>query len=72
MTPTIEQLLALRKVADAIIDTVKQAGSLGAPSGPMYAALMTQGCSLNQYQAIMGGLVRAGKLRQEGDLYFAN
>ena len=68
---TIEQVRALKAIADAIIETVRESGPLGAPSGVMYAALMAQGCSLDQYQQIMAGLVRAGKLRQSGHCYHA-
>ena len=68
MTDTAKALLA---ICDAIIETVKDSGSLGAPAGPMYAALMAQGFSLEQYEAIMGALVKAGKLRKSGDLYFS-
>lgn len=67
MTP--QQIAALRFVANAITDTVKEAGPLGAPGGVIYAALSAQGCTLTQYQGIMGGLVRAGILKQDGDLY---
>lgn len=66
---TDEQKQALKSIAMAIIDTVKKAGSLGAPSGVLYAALMAQGCTLSQYQKIMGGLVNAGYLSLQGDCY---
>ena len=69
MTAT-QQIDAIKAVCDAILDTVRLAGPLGAPAGPIYAALMAQGFSLEQYEAIMGALVKAGKLRKSGDLYF--
>jgi hypothetical protein len=68
MTP--DQIKALKAVADAIIETVRSAGPLGAPAGHIYAALMAQGCTLQQFEGIMGGLVRANMLRKDGDLYF--
>ena len=67
---TLEQIQALRAIASMFIGAVKAAGPMGAPSGPMYAAVMDK-MSLHQYQQIMSGLCRAGKLRAEGDLYFA-
>jgi hypothetical protein len=66
---TLEQIKALQAVAKMFIDAVKEAGSLGAPAGVMYAAVMGK-LSLSQFEQIMSGLVRAGKLRKEGDLYF--
>jgi len=70
-TPTEKQMQAIRAIADAITESVKEAGELGAPSGIVYAALMTYGCTLNQYQQFISALVRTGKLRQEGDLLYA-
>lgn len=70
-TVTVKQLKALKAVADAIIETVRGAGPFGAPGGHIYAALMAQGCTLHQYEQIMSGLVRAGKLRKSGECYFS-
>jgi len=67
---TPEQRRAIAAVADAIIEAVRTAGSTGAPGGVIYAALMGQGCTLSQYESFMGALVRTGKLRRSGDLYF--
>jgi hypothetical protein len=69
-TPTPERaILALRALADAIIDTVRLAGPMGAPAGPMYAACMGQ-LELHQFEQVMDALVLARKLRRRGDLYF--
>ena len=65
---TDQQITALRQIAGAIIETCKES-PLGAPGGHIYAALMTKGCTLNQYEQIMAGLVRAGKLEKLGDCY---
>lgn len=67
---TNEQIQALRAICDAIVESVAVAGSQGAPGGILYAALMASGCSLNQFHSIMAGLVSAGKLTRQGDLYF--
>lgn len=66
---TSDQLQALRAIAAIFIDAVRAAGPDGAPAGVMYAACMGK-LSLSQFQQIMAGLVRAGKLRADGDLYF--
>ena len=60
----------MREILDAVIHAVK-ASPMGAPEGSLYALLMTQGCSLNQFQAIIGALCKAGKIRKEGHLLFA-
>jgi hypothetical protein len=63
--------VALKLIADAVVDSVREAGPLGAPAGPLYAAIMTYGMQLYQFDALMDALVGAGKLRKSGHLYFA-
>ncbi len=67
---TPQQRAAMRLIVDAVLDAIKAAGPTGAPGGVLYAALMQQGCSLSQFQSLMGGLERAGKVRRDGELYF--
>jgi hypothetical protein len=64
------QVKAVQLVCSAILEAVKAGGDHGAPGGVIYAALMTQGCTLEQYEGLMGALVRAGRLRRSGELYF--
>src|ERR1700676_465190 len=66
MTP--DQIKAVREIASVFIEAVKAGGTLGAPAGVMYAAVMDK-LTLNQFQSIMATLVRAGKVRQSGNLY---
>lgn len=56
MTP--QQINTLQRIGQAILETIADAGVLGAPSGPMYAALVAHGLTLDQYQQIMGQLER--------------
>ena len=64
---TSQQAKALQAVVKAIIESCKTF----APGGVIYAALMHQGCTLNQFQQIMSQLVGAGMLTQDGDCYTA-
>jgi hypothetical protein len=66
----MNQAEAMAELCSIIVESVRDVGTMGAPSGPMYAALM-QYMTLEQYQTIMGGLVAAGKLRQVGHVYYA-
>lgn len=68
---THDQKMALAALCNAFLESVKEAGPQGAPAGPLYAAAMTHGLSLEHFEAIMGALVKAGKLRKSGHLYFA-
>lgn len=68
MTP--DQVRAVSQVCDAIVEAVREAGGQGAPAGPLYAALMNIGCSLEQFEMIMNTLVAAGRLTKRGECYF--
>jgi hypothetical protein len=68
---TIEQLNHMRAILSAVTEAVAAGGSLGAPAGILYATLMTKGCTLSNFQAIMSALVQTGKITQQGDLYFS-
>ena len=67
---TLEQAKALRAIAEIFIEAVRAAGPLGAPGGHLYAACIGK-LSLQQFEQIMSGLCRAGKLRKRGDCYHA-
>ncbi|SRR3990167_4138746 len=49
----------------AVADTIKEAGRI--PAGTLYASLMTQGCTIQQYEQIEGLLVRSGLVRKVND-----
>jgi len=67
----MDKVEAMASLCAIIVEAVKDMGTMGAPSGPMYAALMSTGMTLDQYQTIMDGLVAAGKLKRRGHVYFA-
>jgi hypothetical protein len=65
-----KQLLLIVKFLNLIVDCAREAGPQGAPAGPMYAALMQHGCTLEQFESFMSILVEAKRLRKSGHLYF--
>lgn len=67
---TIQQRTALRAIARAIVESVREAGSTGAPGGILYAALMASGCRLSQFQSLMSVLVTGGYLSRSGECYY--
>ena len=70
-TMNTQQLLAIREVCNAIVEAVELAGPMGVGSGVVYSALMSTGISLSQYQSLIAGLVRAGKLKNENHCLIA-
>jgi len=62
-------LVALRALADAIVETVNEFPN-GAPAGPMYMAMSEAGMTLEQFEGIMSALVTTGKIRKSGHQYF--
>lgn len=53
----------LKAIGDTIIESAKDAGPMGIPSGHVYAILMGFNLSLSTYQSILAGLEKAGKIR---------
>lgn len=51
-------------VIQAVADTVREAGET--PAGPVYAALMQHGATLQQYERIVGILEGAGLVKVSG------
>ena len=74
MTPEQEKALkALLAIGQMIVDSIKEGdpNDMGVPGGTLYAALMRHGCTLEQFNMMMGALVGAGKVTQHGQLYRA-
>jgi len=59
----------LRALLGVMLDTVKEMGAQGAPAGVMYAAVCGR-MNLNQFNAVMGALESAGKVRKAGHVYY--
>lgn len=58
-------------IAYALLETIKEAGSMGAPSGPMYMAVqMKTSMSLDDYQSMMRALVRTGLVEHKAHVYY--
>jgi len=64
-------VVSLHKIVQAVVETVRECGSTGAPAGILYAVLMSYGATLEQFETMMRLLVEAKKLRKDGQLYFA-
>lgn len=59
------------KILDAIVEVVAIAGADGAPGEIIHSALAQAGCTLEQYEKIMGQLVAEGRLSKRGQKYYA-
>lgn len=66
---TAAQVRSLGAVARAIIETVREAGPLGAPAGIIYAALSAHGCGKDLFDWLMQVIVDEGLLTKRGDCY---
>jgi hypothetical protein len=64
----MKMMVALSKVVE---ETVIEAGPDGAPSGPVYAALMTVGVTLPVYESIVDALIGLGKIRRSNHVLYA-
>lgn len=61
---------AMYEIVAAVYMAIKESGSMGIPSGHLYAALMGK-LSLDSYQAIIGILVETGKISNNHHLLVA-
>ncbi|MDP2000154.1 MAG: hypothetical protein Q8K22_11255 [Rhodoferax sp.] len=64
-----EQIRLAQRLGLAVLESIQEAGELGAPSGVLYAALLHTGCSLNQFQSLMRPLESRGFVVLEDDCY---
>lgn len=65
---TQAQLSAMNLALSIYLETITAAGEDGIPSGHIYAALMGQGITLNSHNAIIGALVKTGKITNTNHL----
>ena len=66
---TSAEIRAAQRIGLIVMETIIDADEMGAPSGLLYAALMSKGCSLSQYQSLMAPLERRGFVTLSGDCY---
>lgn len=62
---THQQIRALQSIAAGIIQSARDF----APAGAIYAALQSQGCTLSQFDSIMGTLTRQGFLTHDPEAH---
>ena len=56
---------AVVEILRGVAETIREAKRV--PAGTIYAALMTQGCTMQQYEQIEGLLIRSGVVRKAND-----
>ena len=56
---------AVIEIVRSVAETIREAKRV--PAGTIYAALMTQGCTMQQYDQIEGLLLRSGVVRKAND-----
>lgn len=71
MTTKQEAIRALAEICAAIDLTIQEQGDQGAPAGVLYAALMSQGCSLHMFEQIMSAMVATGRVRYANHCYYS-
>lgn len=55
------------RVALLILISIRDAGEAGLPSGHLYVALASKGCSLQRYEGMMSSLQNTGMMRRRQD-----
>lgn len=54
----------------ALLGTIREAGPQGAPEGPMYAAAMAAGFSLDAFESALALLAKRGLIRRSGHVAY--
>ena len=57
-------------IAAATCEAIDAAGVHGASGSIVYVALMQHGCTMEQFNSLMGTLVRLKAVEKRGELYF--
>jgi len=65
-----QQIDLLQRLGLATLESIEAAGETGAPAGVLYAAMMAQGASKNQFDSFMAGLENKGMVSTEGLCYW--
>jgi hypothetical protein len=61
----------MKAILLAILETIREAGPEGCPSGPLYAASMTKGMTLEQYNAIIDALLTLQVITRSNHVLYA-
>ena len=61
-----EKIKAIAALINAMAECIQTAGSI--PSGHLYAAMMSHGCSLQNYEYLLRILVDSGRVIKRGDM----
>lgn len=67
MTPNAAKQMAALQIAKAVIDSIRETGERGLPGGTIYAALMTHGCTMEQFETLMRSIVDTGLISRDGN-----
>jgi len=54
----------------ALLETIKETGAQGAPSGVCYSAFMMHGISYVEYLKLVDIVLRTGKVRQSANCFY--
>lgn len=65
-----EIVLAAQAAALLIMKSIRDAGELGLPSGHLYVALASKGCSLERYEGMLRSLVNTGMVKRQDECLY--
>jgi hypothetical protein len=69
---TKEQIKALLAIVKHSIDAIKETGAAGMPCGMLYSALMSQGCTISQYEQLERLICNSGVVRKSSNVLYYN
>jgi hypothetical protein len=66
-----KRIYAIRRIANAIVETVRETGPGGAPESVLYMAMAEYGANMAQFNAMIDALIEVGQLERRGHLLVA-
>jgi hypothetical protein len=60
------------KLVQICIDAIKETGAQGIPAGLLYSGLMSQGCTIGQYEALEHLICNSGVVRKSSNVLYYN
>jgi hypothetical protein len=61
-------VLAVQRIMLAVVETIKECGTRGAPESAVFLAFQSEGCALPLFNKIIGLMIDEGLIRKSGNL----
>ena len=68
--PINNDILAVIRIMQIVVETIRETGKKGAPSGVVYLGLHTMGCNFASYNRMISELKNLGIIQEQNNLLY--